>query len=677
MGVKVSVIVDVHNPGDTADACLRSVLEQTLPAEEYEVIFVDDGSTDGIAERLDTVAAVRGNVRVLHLPQTGSPARGRNVGIAAAQGDYVFLMDQGDRLERDSLARMYDRAVETDADVLVGRLVRDAGPPVSAFQQSRGRADILRDRLFALLTPHKLYRRAFLEEHELGYTVPGGHIAEQAFVVRAYLQAKVIAILAEQVCCHLGERAEPDDDPRTVIAELRSLLDDIDAYVGEGRHRDRMYAYWFRSTVLRPFLGGRFAGSSIDRGLHFRLYSGLVLDRFPERLDRYLPVQLRAVATLLRAGRLDQLVILANSSRRAGLRADLTEVRWDAHVLVLGLTVEVLGGDGQPTRFRADGDRLFWIPPRSVDASLLRDDVTDVTSAVDRARLEVYVRHADTGVVHFLPVAYRVERIQDGRRHTRAQIVGEARVDVTAAAMGEPLRPGQWEVHVRMYGGAHQARSRVRRPEGPLNCLGVLSQQPRTRLVVPCWSDSGELGLAVEPRSFPESIALVSPGVTVRRQDGHLYVVLPVPYVPPSGGPPVELVLRTAARGGREVSAPALVEPGVPGEIAGQLVAKVPVKRVMPGPDELGPGAWMSSLRTADDEVGLRFGLEIRRGRIAVRPTAAIAPARRSPLGRDTVLHRIGRRLPGARHIVRLARAGKHRYLKDTGDLKDLRGLDG
>jgi hypothetical protein len=34
-------------------------------------------------------------------------------------------------------------------------------------------------------------------------------------------------------------------------------------------------------------------------------------------------------------------------------------------------------------------------------------------------------------------------------------------------------------------------------------------------------------------------------------------------------------------------------------------------------------------------------------------------------MGRDTALHRLGRRLPGARHLVRLARAGKHRYLKD------------
>ncbi|WP_433515586.1 glycosyltransferase family 2 protein [Nonomuraea sp. CA-143628] len=665
MGVKVSVIVNVHNPGSRADACIRSVLEQSMPADDYEVIFVDDGSMDGIAERLDTVAAVRRNVRVLHLPHTGSPMRGRNVGMAAAKGDYIYLMDQGDRLERGTLLSMHDRAVETDADVLVGRLVRDVGPPVTAFVRSRGRADLLRDRLLSLLTPHKLYRRAFLEEHELGFAVPGGQVAEQAFAVRAYLQAKIVAVLADQICCHVGEREEVVEDPRTTVAELRILLADIDAYVSDGRQRDRMYGHWLRTTVLKPLLSSRFVASSVDRGMHFRLIRQLVLDSFPERLDRYLPVQLRAVATFVRTGRLDQLIVLANSSGRAGLRADLSEVRWDAQVLVLGLSVEVLGGDGWPTRFRTDGDRLLWQPPRSVDTRLLPDSVLDVTAAIERARIEVYVRHSETSVIHYLPVAYQVEQVQDGRRHVRVRIVGEARVDVTAAAHGEPLKAGQWEVHVRMFGGAHQARSRVRRPDGPLNCLGVLAQRPRMRLVVPCWSDAGELGLAVEPRSFSESIALVSPGVIIRRQEGHLYVVLPVPYVPPSGGPALELVLRNTARRPREVSAPALVEPGVPGKIAGQLVAKVPVKRMMPGKDSLGPGAWLSSLRTDDDEIGLRFGLEVRRGRIEVRPSAAVDPERRSAMGTDTLLHRIGRRLPGARHIVRLARAGRHRYLRD------------
>ncbi|MET8984342.1 glycosyltransferase family 2 protein [Nonomuraea wenchangensis] len=664
MGVKVSVIVNVHNPGDTADACIRSALEQSMPAGDVEVLLVDDGSTDGTAERLDAIAVTRPNVRALHLPCTGSPARGRNVGLAAARGDYVFFLDQGDRLERDALARMHERAVETDADVLIGRLVRDSGPPMIAFNRSTSRADILRDRLLSVLGPQQLYRRAFLEEHDLGFSMTGGRLAEQAFVMRAYLRAKVIAVLAEHVCCHLGERPRLEEEPHAMAQELRALLNDVDAYAGEGRQRDRMYAYWFRYAVLRPLLTSRFADSSVDRGRHFRIVQQLVKERFPEKLDRHLPVQLRAVAAFVRTGRLDQIVLLSASTRRGGLLSELTEVRWDAHVLVLGLTVEVKDGDGRPDRYRVDGPRLHWVPPRSIDPKLLHAGVTNVSDAVERARIEVYVRHAETGDIYFLPLAQRVEVVQEGRRRARVQIKAEARIDVTSAAFGEPLLPGQWELHVRMYGGANQARSRVRRGEGPLNCLGVLAQRPRMRLVVPCWTDQGELGLAVEPRSFAESIALVSPGAEVKQLDGHAYVVLPVPYVPPSGGPPLELVLHSTGHGReREVSAPALAEAGLPGKIAGQLVAKVPVRRMWPAPDHLCRGDWMASLRSAEEEIGLRFALSVRRGRVQVRPAAAVDPRRPSPLGRDTALHRLGRRLPGVRHVVRLARAGRHRYL--------------
>lgn len=127
----------------------------------------------------------------------------------------------------------------------------------------------------------------------------------------------------------------------------------------------------------------------------------------------------------------------------------------------------------------------------------------------------------------------------------------------------------------------------------------------------------------------------------------------------------MEFVLRNTAGRPREITVPALVEPGVPGRLAGQLVAKVPVRRLMPGRDHLGPGSWMSWLRTEDDEVGLRFGLEMRGGKIEMCASREIDPERRSPMGHDTMLRRLGRRVPGARHLVRLARAGKHRYLKD------------
>jgi poly(ribitol-phosphate) beta-N-acetylglucosaminyltransferase len=85
--VKVSVVVPVYNPGANIDDLLRSLAAQSLPADEYEAIFVDDGSTDGTGARLDALAAEQPNVRVEHIPNSGWPGRPRNVGTDLARGD--------------------------------------------------------------------------------------------------------------------------------------------------------------------------------------------------------------------------------------------------------------------------------------------------------------------------------------------------------------------------------------------------------------------------------------------------------------------------------------------------------------------------------------------------------------------------------------------------------------
>ncbi|GII52978.1 hypothetical protein Pth03_13670 [Planotetraspora thailandica] len=610
MGVKVSVVVPVFNPGladDAFGACVRSLLEQSLPPEEYEVVFADDGSADETRRRLDAIAVNRPNVRVLRLDSGGSPARARNLGLSVARGDYVYLMNQYDRLESSALEHMYGMAVETDADVLVGRLV-DGGPPLSAFTKNEPRADVVRDHLLALPTAHKLFNREFLEARQLRF--PDRPLSEQSFVTRAYLAAKVVAILAGEVCCHLGPAEEETPGAEQLFDGLHAILDVVDAYTAPGRQRDRIYAHWYRVLGLRRLGGNRFlAASTEERAALFAFLRRLTIERFPPALDGHLPVHQRARVALLRHGRYGSLVELAEAYQGTRLRAELRDVRWEQSVLALDLGVEIVRADGTPLWFRDDGGRLLWTPLVPMDG-LLDREAADVTDAARKARMEVYIRDAESGVMYFLPVTCSVGRASVGDQ-VRVWACGEARLDVGSAALGRPLRPGLWEVHVRMR-GVHPGRTRVARPGMTMNCAGVLAEHPR-RLVMPCWSKRGELSVCVEPKSFPESIALVSSKASVARQEGHVFVVVPVPYVPPSGGPAAELVLRERDGRGRSMAVPALVEPGIPGRVAGQLIAKVPVSR-MGGDDTLGPGSWRPSLRIGERDVDLLFGLAVGRG---------------------------------------------------------------
>jgi len=83
----LSIVIPVYNGAETLPGCLQALLAQTLPADQCEVIVVDDGSTDNTAE------VARGfGVRVISQPNAG-PAAARNRGAEAAQGDILLFTD--------------------------------------------------------------------------------------------------------------------------------------------------------------------------------------------------------------------------------------------------------------------------------------------------------------------------------------------------------------------------------------------------------------------------------------------------------------------------------------------------------------------------------------------------------------------------------------------------------
>jgi poly(ribitol-phosphate) beta-N-acetylglucosaminyltransferase len=186
MSVKVSVVVPVYNPGTYIEGCIESVLDQSLPADEYEAIFVDDGSTDETPARLDRLAAEHANVHVIHIPNSGWPGKPRNVGIDAAAGEFIQFVDHDDRLGPEALQRMYEYGVANASDVIVGKMAgQGRGVPRELFRTNRPRATVDNAALIDSLTPHKMFRRQFLTETGLRFPEGRRRLEDHVFVTEA------------------------------------------------------------------------------------------------------------------------------------------------------------------------------------------------------------------------------------------------------------------------------------------------------------------------------------------------------------------------------------------------------------------------------------------------------------------------------------------------------------
>lgn len=111
----ISVIVPVYNKKDYLTYAVQSILEQDYT--DYEIILVDDGSTDGSSSVCDHYKKEFGRIKVLHQSNKGVSAA-RNAGIEMAEGEYILFLDADDMLKKECLKECSDFFKEKRADFI-------------------------------------------------------------------------------------------------------------------------------------------------------------------------------------------------------------------------------------------------------------------------------------------------------------------------------------------------------------------------------------------------------------------------------------------------------------------------------------------------------------------------------------------------------------------------------
>ncbi|WP_165444245.1 glycosyltransferase [Lactiplantibacillus mudanjiangensis] len=178
--MKISVIAPVYNVFEYLDKSVKSLLAQTLT--DIEILLVNDGSTDGSLQKITELAKLDSRIKVLSQPNSGAAAA-RNNGLSKAKGKYCYFMDPDDWIESDMLEKMYSRAENVNAQLVITGFTNEYYVKGKTFTTTNSAFDVsylskldFRDNAYKLFNNtliavpwNKLYLTQFLKENNLKF----------------------------------------------------------------------------------------------------------------------------------------------------------------------------------------------------------------------------------------------------------------------------------------------------------------------------------------------------------------------------------------------------------------------------------------------------------------------------------------------------------------------------
>ncbi|MFD1720860.1 glycosyltransferase family 2 protein [Amnibacterium endophyticum] len=451
---RISVVIAAYRPGEGFDRVMRSLDAQTLPQDQFETIVVDDGSPDDTFERISRLASSRPNMRVERIENSGWPSRPRNVATGIARGEYVLYMDHDDSLYPDALRRMAEYAAETRADVLSPKESKTSDawwcmPALVDGNVANAVTDGGIDRLLPMV-PHKLYRRAFLDEHGIRFPEGRRQLWEDIYLnVEAWRHAERVAVLADTPA-YLWWSSRSNNSktygPRTEefwdrLDELFAFIDETLAGPAHEAARKAALLHQYRGRVLTRLSRNLRGSSGAEAEMAMRRARAIQTRYVPEEWDDDLGPQPRARALLLRQERPDLLMDLWTADANTAARVVARSARWEAGVLHLELEAQWLDKAGKRVALRrVDGRVQRDLSPRLLAA--LPAAVTDFTDTLQEFRVDLGVRDRFGHVTWQVPTvgAATWEQFEDGRVAPR--LTAHAVIDPRTAALGAPLAAG-------------------------------------------------------------------------------------------------------------------------------------------------------------------------------------------------------------------------------------------
>ena len=254
--MKFSIIVPVYNAGEYLDRCINCIIAQTY--SDWELILINDGSTDNSREIIESFAEKDSRIRGIH-QQNAGPGKARNAGLASIEGDYVVFVDADDYIDPDYLMLLSPLAEVNDLVFIdVVRVDLDGG--VTKAEKMSEYCDCTKQQVLRGMMTGKIpwggvrktISAKLVKENELRYS--DIKIGEEAlFSFRALYCAESVGFLAEkpvymyEVHSQSQSNLKMDDPWGPTYLALREYLEQSGLY---DEFADTLNAFNIVSTIV-------------------------------------------------------------------------------------------------------------------------------------------------------------------------------------------------------------------------------------------------------------------------------------------------------------------------------------------------------------------------------------------------------------------------------------------
>lgn len=236
----ITIIVPIYNSARFLDKCINSILSQSYT--DFELLLVNDGSTDNSGVICDLYSQKDSRVRVIHKPN-GGVSSARNLGIDQARGEWITFVDSDDWVNEDFLKKRYELAIVENADVSycdVELIYNDTTEYCSTAEINPKEATQVNSWILSRTTysPIILVKKELLDKHELRYPAGVRLCEDFNLILKIILHAKKTVHVKEALYYYNKQNGESTmhnlhlyrDDLQIVYSDLIDVFKSLGKY---------------------------------------------------------------------------------------------------------------------------------------------------------------------------------------------------------------------------------------------------------------------------------------------------------------------------------------------------------------------------------------------------------------------------------------------------------------